>query len=289
MHWDGGEVYSIDLGNEKFPLFKFCFDYIKTQRIDTSQIPIAEDAFAKMQLYDKGKTANDPDLLVLYYYYCHYEEDVCKTVQAITERLKNPEDISFYDYGAIARYLISIKHYLGVDIQSAKQSLIDNLNGRGNELRLEELFRVGLGSEDEAVIEEYKEMQKAMGLSLKANEQLVPGFDYSTEKIEVFYKYILDKYGKFYTKRRFAQDLDIKRFSIMFSQCAPEQKYYIRIAFNRIYETGNIRQFLEDDFSAIKSLRDCLAADVEHQSDKIQKLQYNWFLDDLDKILQKLQ
>ena len=289
MHWDGGEVYSIGLGHEKFPLFKFCFDYIKMQNIDTSQIPIAEEAFANMQLYDERKTVNDPDLLVLYEYYCHYEKDVRKTVQTITERLKNPEDISFYDYGAIAGCLISIKYYLGIDIQSAKQRLIDNLKGRGNELRLEELFRMGLGSKDEAIVEEYKEMQKAMELSLKENEQLIPGFDYSAETIEVFCRYILDKYGVFYTKRRFAQDLDIKRFSIMFSQCTPGQKQYIRIAFNRMYGTGNIRQFLGDDFSAIKSLRDHIAADVEHQSDKIQRLQYELFLDNLDEILQKLQ
>ena len=155
--------------------------------------------------------------------------------------------------------------------------MIDNLKGRGSELRLEELFRIGLGIKDEAIVAEYKEMQKAMQLSLKANEQLIPGFDYSTETIEVFYRYIIDKYGVFYTKQRFAQDLDTRRFSVMFSQCTPEQKQYIRVAFNRMYETGNIRQFLRDDFSAIKDLRDCIAANVEHQSDKIQKLQYTWF------------
>ena len=72
MNWDGGEHYSIALGCEKFPLFKFCFEYITQQKLDVGQIPEAERAYAKMRLYDKSKTISDADLQTLFSYHLHY-------------------------------------------------------------------------------------------------------------------------------------------------------------------------------------------------------------------------
>lgn len=290
--WDGGEIYSTGLGSPKYPLFKFCYNYIKYQIIHTDKIEYAKKEFANIRLYDKHKTQNDTDLLKIFYYYNYFEEEVKKAVQSISERLQKPEDISFYDYGAIAKKLIIIKNILGIDIQNAKQRLIHNLEGRGNELLFEDLFPREFDQDEFlqniSLQEEYKQLQKAMELSLNANSEIIPEFDYLPEQTDKFCRYVKDNYDLFYTKRKFAKNLDIRRFTTMFSQCTPNQKQDIRLAFARIYDIAGIKQFFEDDISAIETLKKYIAADIEQQSDKIQKLQYNWFLKDLEDIQQKL-
>ena len=290
VHWDGGENYSIGLGHEKFPLFKFCYDYIEQQQLDVSQIPIAAEAFAKKQLYDKRKTFTDPDLQTLFNYHIHYEEDVKKAVQSITKRLENPEDISFYDYGAIAGYLVIVENLLGFNIERAKISLVNNLKGRGNELRFEELFRINIRQESASIMEEYEDLRKRMGQSLKENTTIVPEFEYLPVQADIFCNYIVKNYGLYYNQKKFAQNLDIKKLAHMFSQSDPRQKQCIRNAFEVMYHTGNIKQFLADDAPYIAELQNVIATDLEHQEgDKVQKLQYKWFLDNLSEILQRLQ
>ena len=56
-------------------------------------------------------------------YHAHYESEVLQAVESIDRRLDDQNDISFYDYGAIAVYSIIVKHFLGIDIQSIKSKL----------------------------------------------------------------------------------------------------------------------------------------------------------------------
>lgn len=289
MHWDGGETYSVDLGHENTPLFKFCYEYIMWQKLDTAKIPIAVDALSKKQLYDKHKTNNDSNLLTLFDYHKHYENDVIAAVQAITERLKNPEDISFYDYGSIAVYLVVVKDVLGCDIESAKTSLVNNLEGRGKELQLEHIFRTALSEASDSARQEYEELRKKMGLALKKNTQDIPDFDYLPEQSKYFYSYVAQNDGLFHMRGRFAGDLDIQRLARMFKKSSPEQKNNIRGAFCALYRPVNIKQFITEDYSAIEELLQTIKNDSQSQVDKIQKLQYIWFMENLTDILRRLE
>lgn len=286
--WDGGENYSVNLGHERTPLFKFCYDYIMVQKLDLSKLSDAVAAFEKKQLYDKQKTAGDPDLCVLYDYHLHYEADVVAAVQNITKRLKNPSDISFYDYGTIALYLVAVKHLLGCDVESAKTSLVSNLEGRGEDLRYEELFRIAMGEEKEVVKKEYDALRKEMGHALKRGTESIPGFGYQPEDTKALYDYAAKNDGLFRMKGSFAKNFDIPRLAELFSACSPEQKNNIRGAFLGIYRPSNIKSFMAIDLDAIEELLQLIQAGVEEQTDGIQKLQYEWFVANLTEILNKL-
>ena len=65
---------------------------------------------------------------------------VLNAVQSVTRRLENISDISFYDYRAIAVYLIMMKDTLEFDIEEAKKRLIGNLEGRGDKLKITNIF-----------------------------------------------------------------------------------------------------------------------------------------------------
>lgn len=117
LKWDENEHYSIELGSESFPLFKFCFDYITRQYIDVTTIAATAAAFDKKKLYDRRKTIGDSDLQTLCTYHAHYESEVLQAVESIDRRLDDQNDISFYDYGAIAGHF---------NVTDLKVSLWDN-------------------------------------------------------------------------------------------------------------------------------------------------------------------
>lgn len=289
LKWDENEHYSIELGSESFPLFKFCFDYITRQYIDVTTIAATAAAFDKKKLYDRRKTIGDSDLQTLCTYHAHYESEVLQAVESIDRRLDNQNDISFYDYGAIAVYSIIIKHFLGIDIQSIKSKLVNNLRGRGNELQIEELFRVVIGREYPVIVKEYKDLRKEMAEALKCGLDVIPGFRYLPEEVNQLYDYTIENEDRCLLRGGYAKSLDMEQVAKMFLKASPQQKDTIRAAFLALYRPDNIKQFLAADAPAIEELRGMIAADAETQTDdKVQALQYRFFLENLDGILNKL-
>lgn len=289
LRWDDSEIYSVNLGHETFPLFKFCYEYIMFQELDVSKIPVAYNALKEKLLYDKHKTYNNPDILALCNYHLHNEDDVLKAVDTVTKRLENPEDISFYDYGNIAIYLVVIKDILGCNIDTAKTLLVRNLEGRGNDLQLERIFRTSLGETSPSARKEYEALRREMGNALKKGTQVVPGFDYLPEQSESFYAYVIKNEGLFYMGESFAGKLDVQRLAQMFAMCSPEQKDNIRGAFATIYRSDNLRPYITNDYSAVQELLQAVEADIATQTDKIQKLQYTWFIGNLTDILHRME
>lgn len=287
--WVGLEYYSLDLGINNYPLFRFCFDYIVDHRIDPTLITHSVTALEKMRLYDRNKTIADPDLQIINGYYMHTENEVNQAVMNITRRLHNPEDISFYDYGRIAVALIIVKHNLGIEVDVAKELLIKNLCGRSGDLDENDIFWYTLGESSQEAKEEYVQLRKDMLSSFSAKTSAVPGFDYSPEKITTLYEYIINNIGKIYNDHGFAKYLDIPRFVDMFAKSTPAEMDKARAAFLALYRTGNIKDFLAEDLSAIEELLDGIEKTWERPGvDKVQLLQYRWFIDNLKEIRKKL-
>ena len=75
----------------------------------------------------------------------------------------------------------------------------------------------------------------------------------------------------------------------MFKGCTAEQKQDIRGAFFEMYRVGNIRDFLMNDKESIELLLDYIKSDRDGDiGDAIQKLQYDWFIKNLEEIVRKL-
>lgn len=289
LKWDENEHYSIELGSESFPLFKFCFDYITRQYIDVTTIAATAAAFDKKKLYDRRKTIGDSDLQTLCTYHAHYESEVLQAVESIDRRLDNQNDISFYDYGAIAVYSIIIKHFLGIDIQCIKSKLVKNLRGKGNELQIEDLFRVAISKENPVIVEEYKNLHKEMAEALRCELDVMPGFGYLPEEVNQLYDYAIENKDRCLLRGWYAKNFDMGQMAEMFLKASPQQKDTIRAAFLAVYRPDNIKQFLSADAPTIEELRGMIAADAETQTDdKVQALQYRFFLENLDEILNKL-
>ena len=288
--WGQEKYFSVELGNEKAPLFKFCYDYITRQIERLDEVEDAYQSYLELMLYDSNRSNGDSDINTLQTYYIQTESNVLNALQSIEKRLENPEDISFYQYGTIAVYSILIKSLLGYDIDKIKKHLIDNLKGKGNKLQLEQIFTTIMGDECTAEQkEEYESLRKEMAKSLKICGETIPEFDYLPEQSNLFCDSIIKNESRFYIQKSFAAQFDMKRLSEMFKGCTAKQKQNIRGAFVGMYQVGNIRDFLMNDKESIELLLDYIKSDRAGDiGDAIQKLQYDWFIKNLEEIVGKL-
>lgn len=288
--WGNEKYFSAVLGHEKAPLFKFCYDYIMRQITEFEDIEGAYQAYSELVLYDKNRSNNDNDIITLQTYYVRTDSDVLDAINNIERRLEVPEDISFYQYGTIAVYAIIIKGILGCDIDTIKRRLVANLEGQGNKLELEQIFRTIIGTDcTTKQKEEYESLRKEMARSLKKGDKIIPNFDYQPEQSKDFYDYAITNEGKFHTQGSFAAQFDMKRLSEMFRNSTAEQKQQIRGVFVGMYRIGNIKSFLANDRESIVQLLEFIKADRSGDvGDRIQQLQYDWFIKNLEEIKRKL-
>lgn len=288
--WGNEKYFSAVLGYEKAPLFKFCYDYIMRQITEFEDIEGAYQAYSELVLYDKNRSNNDNDIITLQTYYVRTDSDVLDAISNIERRLEVPEDISFYQYGTIAVYAIIIKGILGCDIDTIKRRLVANLEGQGNKLELEQIFRTIIGTDcTTKQKEEYDSLRKEMARSLKKGDKIIPNFDYQPEQSKDFYDYAITNEGKFHTQESFAAQFDMKRLSEMFRNSTAEQKQQIRGVFVEMYRIGNIKSFLANDRESIVQLLEFIKADRSGDvGDRIQQLQYDWFIKNLEEIKRKL-
>lgn len=288
--WGNEKYFSAVLGHEKAPLFKFCYDYIMKQITEFEDIEGAYQAYSELVLYDKNRSNNDNDIITLQTYYVRTDSDVLDAINSIERRLEVPEDISFYQYGTIAVYAIIIKGILGCNIDTIKRRLVSNLAGQGNKLELEQIFRTIIGTDcTTEQKEEYESLRKEMARSLKKGDKIIPNFDYQPGQSKDFYDYAITNEGKFHTQESFAAQFDMKQVSEMFRNSTAEQKQQIRGAFVGMYRIGNIKSFLANDRESIVQLLEFIKADrSDDVGDRIQQLQYDCFIKNLEEIKRKL-
>lgn len=283
--WGQEKYFSIELGYESAPLFKFCYDYIVYQIEDFSEIEEAYEAYLELVTYDRHKSVGDNDIVVLETYYIQAEKDIKTALDNIAKRLEKPDDISFYEYGTIAVYAIIVKGILGYDIEKIKNLLVNNLKGRGDKLQLEQIFRTTLSYECTQQKEEYILLRKRMAESLKIGDSVIPNFNYLSDQSGNFYNYIINNDGKFLKQNSFAGSLDIPKLAEMFKKGTAKQKCDIRGAFLAIYRSSNIGDFLSNDKESIVQLLKIVEEDrLGDVGDKIQQLQYDWFIENLKEI-----
>lgn len=288
--WGQEKYFSIELGDVNAPLFKFCYDYIIYQTENFSEMEEAYKAYSEFVIYDRDRSNSDNDIIVLQTYYLQTEQNIRTALDSIAKRLENPDDISFYQYGTIAAYTVMIKDILEYDTQKIESLLVNNLKGRGDKLQLEHIFHTILSNEcTQQQKAEYELLRKRMAESLKINDSVIPNFNYLPDQSNDFYNYIIDNYGKFYLQNSFASRMNIPKLAEMFKNSTAEQKNNIRGAFLAMYRPGNIRAFLSSDKKSIVQLTEIIKKDkADDVGDKIQQLQYNWFVENLTEIAEKL-
>ena len=291
--WEGNDLVSSELGIGNYPLYRFCYDYIRWQEFNPEKVQEAIDAHKKMRLYDRHVEANgDKDLKILFYYHIYSERDVLTALTNIEDRLADSEDIPFYSYGRLAYYLVVCHEVLEFDYSSCKDRMIFNLRNREDEIDLDMLFLDHFGSDNDPVDlkEKYDEFSKEIKSAIETPRNRF-GFTYSPEDIREFYTYVASNRGQIISSHAFISRFDLEKLLEMIFKCSSSQLDNLRGAFWAIYRHATNGSFLENDVLFMKSLVSKIEGALPERSDgmdRIVLMQIKLLIDNLQYFIEQL-
>ncbi len=291
--WEGNDLVSSDLGIANYPLYRFCYDYIRWQEFEQEKVQQAIDAHKKMRLYDRHAGANgDKDLNILFSYHTHCESDVKTALSHIETRLANSEDIPFYSYGRLAYYLVVCNEVLEFDYSSCKDRMISNLQSREDEIDLDLLFldHFESGNEPFDQKKKYEEFSKAIKNAIETTRNNFE-FTYLPEDISKFYTYVARNRGQIIAGHAFISRLDLEKLLEMVFICSPSQLDEMRGVFWAIYRHAAKDFFIEDDVLFMKSLVSKIESVLPERSggmDRIALWQIKILIDNLQHFIEQL-
>lgn len=288
LPWKGDDFLSVDMGIANYPLFKFCYDYIRFQIIECEKIPLAQEAFENLQRYDVRKSRNDPDIMTIDLWYLKNEYQVLEAIRSIEERLDNPDDISYYEYGNLIVNLLNIREILGISIDKIKEKIIGNLHGKANVLNQDQLFHMTIDPNKEELYSEYKEIKNQMVASMNKYEDELIGWSYRPENAASIYRDFLEHRVTLSYEGKFILGLNPEKFARMFLAANAEQMMDLRRIILAIYPRDSISVPSNDERAILSSIGEQLKAGHDDAClDRIQNMHYRYFLEHLKCILSR--
>lgn len=287
--WEGTEFLSIVLGTDKYPLFKFCYDYIKWKRMDLARIEETKESYNKWKMYDEKADPSDKDLQVLYSYSERTEDEVRKAINSIEEKLKNAENIGFRNYRKLAAHIIMVSHVIDFDYEQCKNRIINNIRGRGNEIG-SELLLLPMPEFKELEKEEFKELEKEFKdfvekLSEAMNVKNIPEeFSYDPNHIKDLYERVEKDIAQIKKERVFISRYNVEKLVEMLFQASSKQLQDFRNLLSDIYKQAGKSNFVEEDRETMEKILELVSEKLKNQDsniDKIQRMQFNWLCGNL--------
>ncbi len=282
--WTEGDKYSSTLGNSKYPLFKFCYDYIVNQKkICEKDVSEAQICFKELRKHDFNLSSANDNYSIISSWWLYDDETVIATIKNLEKDLKNnavPYDL----YGKIAHYITAIKSRFGdkVDIDSIKDLLVCNLKGKANEIS-PDLIRLSATSDEDGEFRfNVRELINKMENSL-VNYSDILDFDYTPEAIEKLCTRVKDDKARFINNGGFLINLDIKKMIALFFKCSPSQMECYRRIFHEIYAKQDVK-FLSNDKPFLLELKDGISAFIESEDVGVVKTVHaKWLIDMLNQ------
>ena len=290
MKWTGGNHCSYELGNEHHPLFRFCYDYLLHQQLDLEEVQLSFLELQELRMYDENKSKYDQDLNVISNWHMNAESDVVAAIESLTEKLRDPSVVSFYEYGRIALHLVRISHVIDYDISEIEGLMIDNLRNKGDVIKPDHVFHFSMmSSDDEEVVAHFEDFQQRMMGSLNAREGAIFNFTYNPLDIKPFHDRVYKEKALILEDGSFASRLDNTKINEMLKKCTAAQLDSFRGIYISMYRSSNISDFLSDDKPSVEELLEKMKELQSFEGfDKIQKKQIEFFVFNLEDALTRL-
>ncbi len=287
--WKNSSLVSFELGIDNYPLYRFCYDYIRWQELDQSKVTLAIESHKKIILYDHHGAKNDTDLNILFSYYYHTEVEVLQALSNIERRLSDPENIPFYDYGKLAYYLISCHTILNYDYISCKEKMICNIIGK-KEIDVEMLFLPLHDFETEVEKKQFDKFKSEIQTALNYREQDVI-FSYKPDDVHSFYDRLIREGERYYGDHRFISKFDVSKLTEMIFKCTPSQIDDFRGMMFAVYRHATSNDFLKDDLTSMIKFKMAVTKNLDNINfdfDRIALCQIHYLLNNLCSFIDQL-
>lgn len=288
--WKDSGLVSFELGISKYPLYRFCYDYIRWQEFDQDKVSLAIESHKKIILYNRHGAENDSDLTILFHYYNHTEDEVLKSLSNIYERLSDPESIPYYDYGRLAYYLISCNTILGYDYKRCKERMINNIKGK-RDIDLEILFLPFHEFETPDEKDQFNQFKSEIKEAINYSDQNEGIFSYKPDELESFYTKLIEEKKPYFGDHKFISKFDNNKLAEMLFKCTSSQIGVFRDIMFAVYRYATSQDFLEDDLTSMITLKDILTNRLEQidaKHDRIALYQIRLLIINLNGFIKQL-
>ena len=254
-NWEGTDSISAKLGFGNFPLYRFCYDYIRWQEFDINKVQEALDAHKMLRLYDKhGESTSDKDLRTFFDYHRHPEKEVLSALKNIERRLDNSEDIPIYCYSKLAYCLVACHTILGIDYSSCREKMISNMHQHGKEIDPDVLFLNLITFDDEDERRQFADFSQALRNAVEDSTHTAFDFSYKPENIHSFHSYIIKNEPKVTAGHVFISKFRLDKLVDMLFACSPSQLHDWRGVLFAVYRHSTKADFLETDRSFMEEM-----------------------------------
>lgn len=293
--WKNDEISPSELGTATFPLYRVCYDYINSQLLNSIKLADAQESYSRQKKFESNKNEFNKHFVELKRFYDNTETNVSSAVAGIKELLSKNEGVEVSEYGMLANYLIAVRECITnePDVDECKRLMLKNVQGIGSNSNIEHdlMYHNGVELETADQRKELAEFKKELLESIKSKkkEELFT-MDNSDKKVENFIDYAYSHKDEIIGNGSFVREINIKNFVDFLKNCTAQEIGDIRGVFLSIYASVNIGEFMSGDKENLELLKDELQKLKNNYTgfDKIQKKQIEWFIGNLEEIIQKL-
>lgn len=294
VKWESDQSSPVALGTANFPLYRVCYDYINSHSLIVAKVEETQRLFLRQRKIDENKKGFKKNLDVLRWFYNNTEENVSEAVYEIKELLLKEGGINFSEYGKLANYLIAVRDCIsnvGV-VEECKHLMIENIREceYNSDTEQDIMYHDGIELERTEQKKELAEFKEVLLEELKRKKKTIFTLEFSLENVESSIKNIHSHIGEFIENGSFINNINIEDFIELLKKCKAKTINEIRGIFLDVYASANIREFMAEDKEGLKILKNRLQKFEEEFDgyDKIQKKQIEWFIGNLENIIQKL-
>lgn len=276
------------LGTNKYPLHKFCYEYIKYQDLDLTAIKPEQAAFLEKVEYEKKQRSSNTSLSILYDFPKQRACILQCAVEAILDDLKDGSIIPLTQYGKLANYLIAVKNLLDTPklIDECKSIMLDNLKNATQKddktldrLKIHDSFSFW----DDSQGQEYTDFIQEMSSAFQRNSFSSIETEDPLEYLNRIAQFMCNNESSIRQSRSFLEKIEIEKIILGLEKATAEQVSTFRRGILSVYRIANIRDFLPNDKAALLSLQDGVykLIDCNKGADKVVRLQYLWLSDNI--------
>lgn len=285
-------TYSSELGTTKYPLLDYCYYFICFQYNYPEELKEAEKNYIEQKEIENQQELANVDITIIYSFYNRKELDIIQAVKNVKHLLKDNKIIQPYQYGKLSNYLIAIKEAIGCeeDIDDCKLLMLKNLSKVKEDITDRISFHDGFELAGTAKAE-FNCFKQEMLSALKQKQKDPFNFDYSIHRLSNFCELIHEKRNEYISNHVFARKVNNDKLIELLNQCNAAQIAEIRGIYLSIYSFSNINEYFMEDKDTLIDLKQKIDNLVKSskQFDKIQIMQLNWFIKNLEDIIDKLQ
>ena len=283
--WEDVAYTSNKLGNYTYPFYKIMYDFINLQSFSEKEFESMQDLFINEKSISK---ANDV-LNIIYNYFIESEIEVKNALNKVSDMLKNNNGIRYNDYVRLANYLIAIKSTINYKIDDCLKYMLENIKkavSKGEEVRVYSSSGIQLINQEQ--IDDFEEFKKSMRNIIDKNKKDPYG---NFDSFSTLYDNVKKDENYFFKKKTFINNFDIDYLLNKLQTSSAKELLDFRIILQSIYAPANISEFFYDDIKKLIQIKERVSEIISKPGnlDKIQLLQLNWLLDNIDEIIKKLQ